>query len=254
MFVVEKNLSYIDYSDKKLLSILKSSNQPLIAAADRPAEPTESYICSFQNKDKKIETYIMLLLIKSRIRVFYGNEKGEFLPDEFNEVEADALEFMESMGFTMDNIGFQKLKEDERQKLFNDLPIFISPENLEKPDSDAEEADYISASDLSEGLEEVLSSEDLEDIEEPAIGDKKPDLLDDDVFDKLDQAVANLGEQPDSTKADQPEENIHQTEFDVKTDMEAKEVPQPKTPQTMAATAGIGENDLSKIARIISSF
>ena len=83
MFKVDKLISFIDQSNKKMLSILKSSNQPLIAAADRPAEPTESFICSFQNANKKIETYLMLHLVKSGIRVFYKSEKGEYLPEDF---------------------------------------------------------------------------------------------------------------------------------------------------------------------------
>ena len=177
MFLVDKDAKFIDPSSNKVLALLKSSNQPLIAAADRPAEPTEAYICAFQKKNKRMETYIMLQLMKSGIRVFYRSEREEFLPNEFSEVEADALEFLESMGFTMDNVGLQKMDDAKKREFFSSFPVFIDPSLISEEPKEVEEPDYVSSAELAEGLEEVLSEQDLKEMELEEKSQEPADLL-----------------------------------------------------------------------------
>lgn len=233
MFVVDRKTSFIDYSDKKLLSLLRSSNQPYLAAADRPAEPTEAYICSFQNAGGNVETYIMLHLIKSKIRVFYKSDKGEFTPEEFNEVESDALEFLESMGFMMDSVVFQKMKDPQRKELFEGLAVFIRPEEL--PGEEREE-ELVSVAELGEGLEDVFSEDDLAQMEVKAGKEEPLDLMDN--FDKAFESM-----DIDSTKADlavlEPKEN------------EKEKIPVPKGGEMIEETPLEG---LGRLARIMSSF
>lgn len=259
MFTVDKTLKYIDHSDKKMLSILKSSNQPLIAAADRPAEPTESFICSYRNSKKKIETYIMLHLVKSGIRVFYASDKGEFSPDEFTDVEIDALEFLESMGFTMDNIGFQKLKDKEKDELFASLPIFKEPEEASIEAQNDEEEDFIRPDEMAQDLEDVLSEEDMQSIEQSSARAKEDSQ--EDLLDNIENAVEELPAFQENEASDEKalvdlqadKISAQESEESIKTMAEEKN--EKSSPDVMElATPKRAQGDLTKIARIISSF
>jgi hypothetical protein len=233
MFAVDKNTRCLKPEDKKILTILKSSNQPLIAAADRPAEPTESYLCSFQNKSKKIETFLMLYLVKSGIRVFYKTQKGAYLPEDFSEVEADALEFLESMGFTMDNIPFQKMSEVEKTEIFSSYPIFTDPEKVSAVD-EVIEPEFISSAELAEGLEDALGDVDLQRIPEPSV-----------------EKVAKVEEEPiiDSQEMEAVLESSLKTHAEP---IIKEEVPEPI--KLTPIVADIFDEQTVKIARIIASF
>ena len=241
MFIVDKSLKFINRDDKKLLTILKSSNQPLIAAADRPAEPTESYLCSYQNKSKKIETYVMLYLVKSGIRVFYRSDKGEYQADDFSEVEADALEFLESMGFTMDNISFQKMSEAEKDEIFSAMSLFIDPETMKKVDEEVLEPEYISSEELSSGLEEALSEVDFKEMES-----------------NLREMESSFKEERDSVAAiSAPKQSAEIVQDEENTKAEPKEpegIGVPLLTGTPATILGKFDEGVKKIARILASF
>lgn len=125
MFVISEEERGIPRNqEERVLLVLRSINEPEVAAAERPAEPTQAFICRFQKENGRVGLRIVLYQPRSQVRLIYLPEEPDVEEARQKEVEVDALDFVESMGFTMDNLNLAKKEEAERKKLLADLPIF----------------------------------------------------------------------------------------------------------------------------------
>jgi hypothetical protein len=153
MFVVSESEKGIPPEDREgMISVLHSINEPKIAAAERPAEPTRAFICEFGREPGAVEIKVVLYLTKSQVRLVYVSEEGTVEAARKKDLEAEALDFVENMGFMMDNMNLAKMAPAERQPALAELPIF------------GEEVMLESVGDLS-FLEDPLTEEPLEVVE-----------------------------------------------------------------------------------------
>lgn len=155
MLVLREEITHVNPREGKVLNLMTSVNQPLVAAADRPPELTQAYICSRQLPGGLINVYVMLHLVKSNLRVLYSLEKD--LPMELlREAEDEALTFTENMGFLMDAMPLAKMSEAEKLKMMASCPVF------------QQTAEPTSASAVAESLEDVVEEIDILDEGEAA--------------------------------------------------------------------------------------
>ncbi len=125
MFEIDNTLKYVEASKDDVLEIIGSINIPLVAAADYPSEPTKAYICSLKKPKKLVVVYIYLHLIQSNIGIIYKPTEGSTPEKDYSTAKDSALEFVESMGFLMEDLAFENLSEKEKEDLMNTLPLFI---------------------------------------------------------------------------------------------------------------------------------
>ncbi len=118
-------------TEPRVVSVLNSINEPKIAAADHSAEPTQAYVCTI-SEGEKLLTHIVLYLSKSHDRVMYSWDEGAVPPKKQPEVESEALDFVENMGFMMDNLNLAKFSKEQRQELLADLPVFSEEKGKSK--------------------------------------------------------------------------------------------------------------------------
>ena len=175
MFIVNDQMNGLP-REASLISILHSVNEPMIAAADHPAEATRAYICLVSNGKNRLESHIIFYLPQSKMRVMYTWEEGAFEPDGKSQVEEEALDFVENMGFMMDNTNLQKLSGNKRESLLSELPIFSGDEPTREtlPLEDLDELDILGT----EGAPKtaVVSPGDLDDIGFPPEASKSVSL------------------------------------------------------------------------------
>jgi len=124
MYVLEHDLKGIDLGGKKVLTLIQSINQPMVAAADYPAEATQAFVVTVQASDQSIESFIYLHLTKTNQCVMYRYGDAPMMVDLMEDAETEALEFVESMGFIMDNLRYTKVDAGERAQIERDTPIF----------------------------------------------------------------------------------------------------------------------------------
>jgi hypothetical protein len=127
VFVLDETKKGIPSSGvRELLSVFRSINEPKVAAAGRPAEPARAYLCEFQKGVGRVEIEVILQLRGSGIRMVYVPEEGTAATGK-SQLESDALDFVEGMGFLMDNMNLAKMKPSEREGTLAALPIFEEP-------------------------------------------------------------------------------------------------------------------------------
>ncbi len=128
MFSCDLNLGHIDAKPERVVSLIRSLNKiDLIPqdGGDGEPEPTEAFIAGIQRDKDRYEIFAYLFHERTytpRIYVWDGDPVNRA---EFANVEAQALDFIESMGFMMDNTQYRKQSPEQRQELFDSLPVFF---------------------------------------------------------------------------------------------------------------------------------
>lgn len=108
-----------------LLSVFQSANEEEITLGQRGKSAAKAYIYAYEDAP---ETYAVevFFFVKSLEKGFrYTYEKGAVPRFRLRIVEDQALEFVESLGFMMDNMQIHGLAPQQRHDLIGALPMFI---------------------------------------------------------------------------------------------------------------------------------
>jgi hypothetical protein len=139
MFILDEEFQGFSNPTETVISVLQSINEPKIAAAERAAEPTQAFVIT-TDSDGQLRAHIVLCLVNSGERLTYSWDEGPFAEGQRAEIEGEALDFVESMGFMMDNLGVEKLSAEQKKEVLTELPAF-APSKVEAPGAEALEFD-----------------------------------------------------------------------------------------------------------------
>lgn len=124
MFVIRPDLKVLPYGPQNIVAIIESINTPMVAAEGRPLEPSQAYIVGMRNPSGTFSIFVYLYLAQSRQCLIYTHEPPEIPMASYHQFELEALQFVESMGFMVDNVNFRGLDTAHQQELLARLPIF----------------------------------------------------------------------------------------------------------------------------------
>ncbi len=178
MFAVNETHKGLQGEHSKVISVLHSLNEPKIAAADHPAEPTKAFVVTMGGNDAgEYQTHIVLFLTKTQDRVMYSWDDGSYSQDERSSIEEQALDFVENMGFMMDNLNLETLEDSQRVSVVKGLPVFEEVSAVEEKISQEDQAE----------LDDLDLIDDLDLLEEVggdvnASEQELPDLLEEEDF------------------------------------------------------------------------
>lgn len=127
MFRPEPRIRYLPVQREQVSALLESINQPQIQIPGRAAQAAVGHLCSLRNGNGTFSVYVSLHLPASGENVFYVREPHELPPDAYAEGERDALAFLESMGFMLDDLQFAKLAPAAQDELLRRIPPFAAP-------------------------------------------------------------------------------------------------------------------------------
>ena len=119
-----QELKCIKASKEQIVAIIESINKPMVAAAGKPLEATKAYILGMRQSSGLYSIYVYLHLVHSKECLIYLHDPGEIAMEAYHETEVDALQFVESMGFMVDNCNFRNLTPEQQQELIDQMPIF----------------------------------------------------------------------------------------------------------------------------------
>ncbi len=147
MFRPDPNLDHLDLSREAIVAIIESINHPHIGVPGHEPQTTRVTIVGSRNPDGTFSMHIVLYLEDDRANVVYVSDQPRFSREAYPQVEAEALNFIESMGFMVDNANFRKLSPEQQLELMERLPCFHADleawavRNGEVPVGQAEEDD-----------------------------------------------------------------------------------------------------------------
>jgi len=124
VYEIHPELKSIQTSSEQIVAIIESINNPMVAAAGKPLEPAKAFIVGVRNASGLFSIYVYLHLLQSKECLIYLHDPAEIPMESYHDIELEALQFVESMGFMVDNLNFRNLTVDQRDELMQHLPLF----------------------------------------------------------------------------------------------------------------------------------
>lgn len=129
MFDIHPEMKSIQVGREQIVTIIESINSPMVAAASKPLEPAKSFILGVRNTSGLFSIYVYLHLLQSKECMIYLHDPPEVPMESYHDTELEALQFVESMGFMVDNVNFRNLAPEQQITLMEEMPMFV--EDLE---------------------------------------------------------------------------------------------------------------------------
>lgn len=122
MFRWHKEMDRLAIPARRVLRLQRSLNRIQVALPGSPSQEATAYLCAF-SAGQGVRVAAVLELHVSRKLAIYLNDQGEVADRRAGAVFAEGVGFAESMGFMLDDLNYQKLMPEERETMWNALPL-----------------------------------------------------------------------------------------------------------------------------------
>jgi hypothetical protein len=127
VFQPEPSLSWIPVARDAVVAIVESINQPQVSIPGKASQQVFGHLVGVRNPNNTFSIYVALHLPKSGENVVYVHGRRQLSVEEYRDVEVEGLQFLESMGFMLDNLNFRNLAADAQEKTLKRIPLFSPP-------------------------------------------------------------------------------------------------------------------------------
>ena len=129
MFTIDERYRGLPASREQVISLHQSLNAPHLAIPGKKAGPAQAFIVGLRGASG-FGCFVYLYLAESADCAVYVSGKRNASAEEYQDEEYDALGFVESMGFMMDNANWRSLPPARQDELLKTLPVFFKDPKL----------------------------------------------------------------------------------------------------------------------------
>jgi hypothetical protein len=87
----------------------------------------QGYLCALGNAGGSVTLHAALWLAESGESVVYVHEPRELRPADYGAAEAEGVQFLESMGFMLDDLHWRNLTPEAQAHALARIPVFSAP-------------------------------------------------------------------------------------------------------------------------------
>lgn len=127
MYQPDPRLRSIPAARERVVAIVESINQPQVSIPGRPAQAVQGYLVGQRNPGGSFSVYVVLCLTASAENVVYVHDRREVPIEEYRALEVEGLQFLESMGFMLDNLNFRNMTPELQEKTLKRVAAFAVP-------------------------------------------------------------------------------------------------------------------------------
>jgi len=127
VFRPDASLRQLPATREQVVSIVESINQPQVSIPGKAAQAVQAHLVGLRNADGSFSIYVGLHLRQTGESVIYRPQRRELPVEAYPEVETEGLQFLESMGFMLDNTNFRNLGPDAQEQAMRRVPLFHPP-------------------------------------------------------------------------------------------------------------------------------
>ena len=124
MFVQLHGQTHLGISPDQVVAVIESINSPNISIPDMGTEPAQAYIVGLRLPSGSFTVTVYLHLLHSNRACIFAAEPLEVALEGYSELEAEAIQFTESMGFMLDNLNFRAQPPEQIARFIETLPFF----------------------------------------------------------------------------------------------------------------------------------
>ncbi len=167
MFRPDPSLTFVDVTRDQVVSIIESINHPHVGVPGYAPQVTSAYVVGRRNPSGNFAILIYLHLTETNEAVLYVHDLAEVGVAEFPDVEAEALTFVESMGFMVDNVNYRNLSPLQQDEILESLPCFRPDISAYVPAGSESEPESDPLAELEEDTADILDLDEEAIIGEP---------------------------------------------------------------------------------------
>lgn len=123
MYSIDERLRGLPAVRDQVVQLYQSLNQPHLAIPNRRAGPASATVLGLRGPSG-FAVFVYLYMPQSGESAVYVPSNGTVPAEQFQGEEAEALGFVESMGFIMDNLNFRGRPADEQDSMIRAMPVF----------------------------------------------------------------------------------------------------------------------------------
>jgi hypothetical protein len=123
VFNIDERIRGLPAQREQVVALLQSINAPHLAIPGKQAGPAQAYILGLRGT-AGFGVFVYLYLAEVGDCAVYISDNRNLSAEQYEEEEADAMGFVESMGFMMDNTNFRGLPASAQDELLKTLPLF----------------------------------------------------------------------------------------------------------------------------------
>lgn len=123
MFSIDPRLRGIPANRDQVVALYQSINTPHLAIPGKQAGQAQAFIVGVRSGGG-FALFVYLYLAEVGDCAVYVSDQRNMTPEQFRDEEAEAIGFVESMGFMMDNANFRGLPPEQQEELIRTLPVF----------------------------------------------------------------------------------------------------------------------------------
>jgi hypothetical protein len=123
VFNLDPRLRGLPATREQVVSLHQSINAPHVAIPGKQAGPAQAFILGVRAQGG-FAVYIYLYLSEVGDCAIYASDQRAVAAESFAGEESEAMGFVESMGFMMDNVNFRALPPADQDELVKNLPVF----------------------------------------------------------------------------------------------------------------------------------
>jgi hypothetical protein len=127
VFSPEPSLAFVPAAREQVVAVVESINQPQVSIPGRPTQAVVGHLCGLRNGNGTFSIYVGLHVPKTGENVVYVHERRQLSVEQYRDVEVEGLQFLESMGFMLDNLNFRNLSPDVQDQTLRRIPLFSTP-------------------------------------------------------------------------------------------------------------------------------
>lgn len=124
MFKPEPSITWLPAVREQVVAVVESINQPQVSVPGKAPQAVSGHLVGIRNGNGTFSIYVGLHLPRTGENVVYVHERRQLTVDEYRAVEVEALQFLESMGFMLDNLNFRNLSPEIQAQALARVPLF----------------------------------------------------------------------------------------------------------------------------------
>ncbi len=126
-FKPEPSLTWIQATREQVVAVVESINQPQVGIPGKMSQQVFGNLAGVRNPNNTFSIYVGLHLPTTGENVIYVHDRRQLSVDEYRDVEIEGLNFLESMGFMLDNVNFRNLSPAAQEQTLKRIPLFSPP-------------------------------------------------------------------------------------------------------------------------------
>ncbi len=126
-FKPDPSIAWVQASCEQVVAVVESINQPQVSIPGKAPQQVPGHLCGIRNANGTFSIYVALHLSKTGENVVYVHDERELTVEQYRDVEIEGLQFLESMGFMLDNLNFRNLSPEVQAQTLKRVPLFSPP-------------------------------------------------------------------------------------------------------------------------------